>query len=74
MNERGCSPILAFFSVCFVVFLLACPEAVFAMIGIVFSLVFVGGMVLTMALLFGFSCYCVYQILRKIGRMLGGGR
>jgi hypothetical protein len=65
---------LAFFSVCFVVFLLACPEAVLAVIGGVFAVVFLVGMYLAVPVLFILCCYCVYQILREIGRMLGGGR
>jgi hypothetical protein len=66
MNERGVSPLLALASICVVLFLLVYPEALFAMIGIVFSLVFTGGMVFAIGVLFVFSCYCVYQILRML--------
>lgn len=72
MNEQGCSPILAIVSVGVVLFLLACPEVVFAVIGVVFSVVFLVGLYLAVPVLFLFCCYCVYEILRKIGRMLGG--
>lgn len=74
MNERGCSPILAIVSVCFVVFLLACPEVVLAVIGEVFAVAFLVGMYLAVPVLFIFCCYCVYEILKSLGRMLGGGR
>jgi hypothetical protein len=70
MIERGCSPILAVVSVCTVLFFLACPQAIFAVIAVVFSIVFLLGMVAVMVFLFGFSCYCVYEILKVLGRML----
>jgi hypothetical protein len=72
MNERGCSPILAAVSVGTVVFFLACPQALFAVIAVVFSIVFVVGMVVVSVFLFAYCCYCVYEILKVAGRMFGG--
>jgi hypothetical protein len=57
MNERGCSPILVVVSVCTVLFFLACPQALFAVIAVVFSIVFVVGMVVVGVFLFAYCCY-----------------
>lgn len=70
MNERGFSPILALVSVGVVTILLACPEVFFMLVATVFSIVFVVGMILAVPVLFIFSCYCLYQILKELGKML----